>query len=296
MDPLTEKPPFAWQPLTPRGVAAFARATWGRLLFVQLLMAMLVTSTVVCFVHARWFSVMASAIKALPSHSEIRGGNLQWPGDSIKALAENNYLALCVDLRHEGTARSPAHVQVEFGQKDFRVLSLFGCWQRPYPNGWIMAFNQPELEPWWGAWAPALLALVATVVFAGLIAVWVLLALIYAPVAWLVGFFNDRQLTLPGSWRLAGAALMPGALLLSACVSLYGFGLLDLIQLIALAVLHIVLGWAYVVYGALRAPLHPSITKPTANPFVEPETSFSQSETAPPAITTDQETRSSSCN
>jgi len=272
MDPQTEKPSAAWQPLTPAGVAAFARTTWGRLLLVHLVTALLAATIVVCFLHARWFSVISLAIKALPTDSEIRGGTLRWANHPAMALAGNNFLALCVDPNHQGLTRSPAHIQVEFGQNDIRVLSLFGCWQAAYPRHWTIAFKRPELEPWWGAWAPALLLLAGTGVLVALMAIWTSLALLYAPVAWLVAFFNDRQLSLAGSWRLAGAALMPGALLLNAGLGLYTFGLLDVIQLLAVTAVHFVISWVYLVYGALRLPLHPSTPAVTHNPFGHSET------------------------
>jgi len=278
MDAQAEKPPFAWQPLTPGGIAAFARATWGRLFFVQFVVAVLVAGIVLWFVQTRWFSIIGTAIKALPAQSEIRAGKLQWFGDSPQSLAENNFLALCVDLKHEGTARSPAHVQVEFGQSDFRVLSLFGCRPGGYPRGWILAFNRSELEPWWGAWSPTLLAITGAGVIAGLMGVWAALALLYAPIAWLLGFLNDRLLSLSGSWRLAGAALMPGALFMSVGLCLYGFGVLDLIQLIAVTVVHIVLGWVYVVYGSLSTPVHPSVMALKNNPFLDSGISAPKSE------------------
>ena len=45
MDAPLEKPPFAWQPITPRGVAAFARASWGRVLLAQFLCALAAAGT-----------------------------------------------------------------------------------------------------------------------------------------------------------------------------------------------------------------------------------------------------------
>lgn len=278
MDIPAEQPPFAWQPLTPKGVAAFARATWGRLLGVQLVVALFAAGSVVWFVQARWFSVVARAIKVLPTQSEIRGGKLQWPGEPTQTLAENSFLSLCIDLKHEGIARSPAHVQVEFGQNNVRVISLFGSWQSAYLRGWQVALNQPALEPWWGAWSPALLALIAIGMVAGLIALWTTLAFVYAPVAWLVCFFSDRRLSFHGSWRLAGAALMPGALFLSACLCVYGLGVLDLLRLIAAAAVHFLLGWVYLVYGALRVPRQPSAQSAQPNPFVGPEVAVAENQ------------------
>jgi hypothetical protein len=83
---------------------------------------------------------------------------------------------------------------------------------------------------------------------------WASLATVYFLVAWLVGFFANRDLSLPGSWRLAGAALMPGALLLSAAIVLYGWGALDLVRLAISAAVHLVMGWVYLFVSPLSLP------------------------------------------
>jgi len=66
MDAPLEKPPFAWQPITPRGVAAFARASWGRVLLVQFLCALAAATAVVWFLETAWFPAVTEAIRQLP--------------------------------------------------------------------------------------------------------------------------------------------------------------------------------------------------------------------------------------
>ena len=167
MNASVEKAQFAWQPLTVRGVAAFARASLGRLLLVQFIVALLAAGTVVWFLHKAWFPTIGEAIRRLPPQGEIRSGRLDWQGATPARLAEGRFLAIAVDLDHTGEARSPAHVQVEFGRTDCKVFSLLGYVQGAYPRGWAVAFNRTELGPWWGAWAPAILAIVAGLVVAG---------------------------------------------------------------------------------------------------------------------------------
>ncbi len=72
MDEPTQIRPVAWQPLTPRGVAAFARASGGRLLLVQLLLASLAAAVVVWFLQEAWFPVIHQAIGQLPGQGERR--------------------------------------------------------------------------------------------------------------------------------------------------------------------------------------------------------------------------------
>jgi len=264
MDDPLEKPLFGWQPLARRGAAAFAPASVGSLVLVQFLVAVLAAVTVVWFLQRAWFSAISEAITRMPAQGAVQSGTLDWPGESPVKLAENHFLALVVDLQHAGTIRSPAHLQVEFGRNDFEVISLGRYLRIPYQRDWLLMFNRRGLEPWWGAWRPVLLALAGALVAAGLMLSWIVLATLYCLPAWLAGFMANRELTLGGSWRLAGAALMPGALLLTAAILAYGLGALDLIQLAAAGAGHIVVGWLCLLANLLSLPRRPK----HANPFV----------------------------
>jgi hypothetical protein len=266
MNESVEKAQFAWQPLTVRGVAAFARAPLGRLLLVQFMVALLAAGTIVWFLHKAWFPQISEAIRQLPLQGELRAGRLDWQGATPARLAEGRFLALVVDLDHAGEARSPAHVQVEFGRTNCMVFSLFGYVQGAYPRGQVVAFNSTELGPWWGAWAPAILAMSAGLVVVGLMVTWGCLATVCFLPVWLVGFFANRDLSLRGSWRLAGAALMPGALFMCVVVFLYGCCVMDLVGLAVAGALHLVISWVYLIISPLCLPRHPEAVA-KANPF-----------------------------
>lgn len=259
--------PFAWEPLTPRGVAAFARVTSVRLFVAQLLVALVVAAAVVWFLHDAWFPTVREAIEQLPDEGEIHFGNMDWRGESPQLLAEGTFLAFSVDLEHAGDQRSPAHVQLEFGRETFRLQSLLGYTEARYPAKWMVAFNRKELKPWWGAWQPALLAGAATGVIVGLLLLWFALATVYAAPVWLIAFFANRDLRLHEACRLAGAALMPGALLMALGILLYDFGVLDLVGLAFVAGGHVVLGWIYLFVSPLFLPENPLAASPRKNPF-----------------------------
>jgi hypothetical protein len=272
MEAPVEKRRFAWQPLTPRGVSAFAHASLGRLLLIQFGVALLAAAVAIWFLHNAWFSEVSTAISQMPAQGEVRGGKLQWPGDSPVRLAENRFLAIAVDLDHSGEMRSPAHVQVEFGREDLKVFSLLGFVQSAYPRGWVVAFNRVELQPWWGAWAPPLLAMAGAAAVGGLMLSWAALATVYCWIAWLIGFLANRDSSFSGSWRLAGAALMPGALFLTGAMVLYGLGALDLVRLAFAGAVHLVMGWVYLLISPLCLPPHPAaIAAEKGNPFTPPE-------------------------
>jgi hypothetical protein len=266
-EPSAEPPEVAWQPLTPRGVAAFARAPFSRLVLALFVIALLSAGTAGWLVHTAWFPVVSKAIGRMPSQGEIRAGWLDWQGDSPQTLAENRFLALTVDLRHEGDARSPAHVQLEFGRTDVTVFSLLGSLTLAYPRGWVIRFNREELMPWWGAWAPAILAVVIALGIAVLMLIWALLATVYCPLVWLAGFIGHRELSLRQSRRFASAALMPGALLMCGVIVVYGLGKLDVVQLLAAVAAHFAVGWIYLILGPFYAPKPAGTTALQENPF-----------------------------
>ena len=257
----------AWQPLTPRGVASFAHAKWRRLLWVQLFFAVLAAITVVWFLRAAWFPTAREAIRQLPPRGEIRAGKLIWRGESPQLLAEGRWLAFSVDTNHTGTVTSPAHFQIEFGVDGARIFSLFGCRDFPYSKNYVVAFNRTDLEPWWGAWRPPILWLTSGGVVAGLLLSWAVLATVYAGPVWLAAFFLNRNLNFLNGWKLAGAALMPGALVMIVAVFFYGLGVLDLIRLLVALVAHWVIGWVYLGWAVAVSPKMVLAAPETKNPF-----------------------------
>src|SRR5258708_5871260 len=92
--------PVAWQPLTPRGVAAFVETSFGRVFLVELFFALLAAASVIWFLHDDWFPTVREAISNLPQRGEIRRGLLNWHEDSPTLLASSRFLSLVVDLEH----------------------------------------------------------------------------------------------------------------------------------------------------------------------------------------------------
>ncbi len=148
---------------------------------------------------------------------EIHGGKLDWRDDSPVMLAEGKILALSRGSRsHGGSLRSPADFQFEFGSDSVRIFSLFGETEISYPLGYVIATNATDARPVWGAWAPDILGLAADRHFlaavnahAGTLLATFMFYLL--PVWLLLPVASNRDLNFRASWRLAGAALMPGA-------------------------------------------------------------------------------------
>jgi len=264
----SREPAFAWEPITPRGVAAFARASFERLIVVQAIVALLAAGVIVWDLSNGIFPTIDAAIAALPETGQIRAGTLEWSGDSPVMLAEGKIVAFSVDLEHGGSLRSPADFQFEFGRNSVRIFSLFGQTELAYPPGYVIAANQIDLKPAWGAWEPDILGVVAIGTFLMLLMAWPVLASIYFVPVWVFCFFTNRNLGFGASWKLAGAALMPGALLLSLSLSLYVTDdHFDLVRLCFAFGMHLVIGWIYLFVSPVF--LDRAMPSEKKNPFAQ---------------------------
>jgi len=263
-----ERPePFAWQPFTPAGVAAFAQASVFRLLLVQTLFALLAGGCLAWFIASAWFPVVTEAVEQLPAEAEIRSGLLYWQGESAVLLGRNRFLAIGVDLREQRGVVAPAHLYAQFSETHLRLHSLFGYAEWPYPRQYLIKLGHAEVAPRWGAWKPAILAGLVAGTALALLITWAILATIYMVPSWMLGFYANRDLNLAGAWRLCGAALMPGALVMSIGIVAYGAGLLNLPELGAAFVLHFFAGWLYAAISpSCLGPL-PELKNRPKNPF-----------------------------
>jgi hypothetical protein len=259
-------PRHAWQPFTPRGVAAFAGATFLRLFLAQLVVTIIVILALLWFLRVAWIPVVTEGIQHLPDRGFIRRGELNFDAESPQRLAENARLGFVVDLAGTGEAGQVAEVEVIFEKNRMVVRGPLGDWWRPYASDYVISFNRTELTPWWGArqWTILAVATVATVVW--LFATWWALAFLFLPLTKVIAFFADRGVTWRGAWRMNAAALLPGACLVAGALVLHGFGAIDFFRFGLLYLLHFVTGLIFVITSPFFLPkLTPSAQ--TRNPF-----------------------------
>lgn len=254
------------QPLTFGGVAGVSHS-WSRLLLIQISIAVLVAAAIVWLLFSAWVPVVNEAIVRLPTDGSIHNGTLYWHGAPLTNLASGKFLSIAVNLGGGDETGSEADLQWELGRNDLRMRSILGYIALPYPRGWIMALNRVELEPWWGAWKPALLVAIGASVVVVLFASWSLLATAYCLPAWIIGYFADRRLSWTRAWRVSAAALLPGALLLTCAIVAYSLQAINLIQLMAAWIVHFAIGWIYLLGAPFRVPAIQA-RKKNKNPFV----------------------------
>ena len=257
----------AWEPVTPRGVAAFAYATFGRLCAVQLVVALLAGLALAGLLKTGWFPVVREAIRRLPEGGEVRDQQLIWRGPAQMRLAESGFLALAVNLEDKVAVSGAGDVQIELQKSQIRFHSLLGFFPAEYPGGWIIAVDRNSLEPWWGAWELPILAGVMMATAVTLFLTWALLATLYFPAIYCLSYLRDRELTWAGSWRVAGASLMPGALFFTLGIVAYSLQAIGLIHLGVIFSLHLVIGWVYLFLIPLFLRRNETVFPTGVNPF-----------------------------
>jgi uncharacterized RDD family membrane protein YckC len=89
---------------------------------------------------------------------------------------------------------------------------------------------------------------------------------VYSLPVWVICWFTNRNLSPGASWRLAGAALLPGALLMALSLVLYDLGGFDVVQVCLAFGLHLVLGWIYLFVSPMF--LMRALPREKKNPFV----------------------------
>lgn len=235
-------------------MARFGLAPLGRLLAWQFGVAAAAAVVVVWFLATAYVPVLLGAIERLPNTGAIRDGHLEWTNAVPARLAENAFAAIVVTGDSEANPGQVADLQLEFGREALKVRSIFGFVAFSYPSGWTMALNHAELAPWWGAWRPAVYVGIALFVIVALFASWWSLAFLYAFPARLIALYWDTAANLWRCWKLCGAALMPGAILFTTVIALYGLQQLTLPSLLAFTPIHLVVGWVYAAFSPFCLP------------------------------------------
>lgn len=268
--------PAAGTPLTFRGVASFADASLTWLGSFQFLVALLTGISVLTLFELAWRPSVEAAMESLSGTNRIHAGFLEWNGQTPMRLGTGSFLSFVIDPRDERAAGRPTDVEIVLGEDSARVRSLLGQITVPYPKTVSIDLSPSAARPWWGAWHLFLLVgLSAGAVL--LVAIsWVLLAAAYAPFLLVFCFYTDRRLTPVGAWKLAAAALLPGALCLDAAVLAYAFGFLGLLQLLVLWILHLVIGWLFVLGGGFRRPRIQQPHRPEKVFSVPPDNPFTR--------------------
>ena len=261
-------PPEAWQPFTFGGVAAFARARWRRLFVAQAAAALLFAAATVWFLGHCYAPVITQEIQKMPKSAGLADAQLSGlPGITISG---SKFLSIAIAADDSAELDQSADLLIALRGRHVEISSILssalGSLEFDYPPPWTLDLSRSHLEPWWGAWRPVILAVAGLAAAVGLILLWTVLAWVYAPAAKLIAWFLDRRLSWSGAWRLACAALLPGAVLMALGLVLYGRQMVDVFGLGYFGAVHFLAGWVYLLAAPAFAPRSSSATA-NRNPF-----------------------------
>jgi hypothetical protein len=264
---------FAWQPLTPAGVAAFANASFRRLAAITAVVLLVLGLSLAFFVATAWLPVIDRSLAELPQGILLHQERLTFLNPQPRMLAEGPALSLALTPGRSVGLGSLSDVEIEFGDRHIFICSLLGCLVAPYPGtAEPVALERMEVQSWWGAWRPAIWFGLTLAALIPAVVAWLFQATLYAVPLWMIAFFKDRNLNLPGAWRLAAAAVLPGMLFLSIAIVSYGLQVLDLVRFLACITVHLLVIWTFAVAAVFRLPRYvvPGL-EGRSNPFTPPE-------------------------
>lgn len=263
----------AWQPLTPAGVAAFANASFRRLAACTAVVLLALGLSIASFVATAWLPVIDRSVGELPQGIFLHQGRLIHVDPQPRMLAEGPALSLALTPGRSVGLGSLSDVEIEFGDRRIFICSLLGCLVAPYPGtAEPVALERMEVQSWWGAWRPAIWFGLSLAALIPAVLAWLFQATLYAVPLWMIAFFKDRSLNLPGAWRLAAAAVLPGILFLSVAIVSYGLQVLDLVRFLACVIVHLLVIWTFAVAAVFRLPKYviPGLDG-RSNPFTTAE-------------------------
>lgn len=260
-----ESPPIAWNPLTPAGVASYANAPLSQLLFTQALAAFIVFAATLFYLHRAWTPVLNSAVERFPPGAELSGQRLYMPRVHPLVLGENPLLS--ATWVTNDAVNPDADIELRLDRNQWSAASLLGYVTLPYPPYLELDLNRENVAPKWGAWRSAAVPGMAAAVALSMWIAWIVMAAIYGWPIRLMVFFRDKLTSRLGSWKLCAAALLPAAGFMSSAIVLYTLGKIPVAGLLIAFATHFVIGWFYVLAGAIALPVNAEAEQLKGNPF-----------------------------
>lgn len=238
-------------PLTGGGISKLAHAPISRLIFFQLITALIAGACVALALRQAWFPVVEAAVEQLPREAALQDGRLYWPDSVPRRLAQNSALEIVVQPRTErfSTLGQTSDLQLELRLDHWRLNGILGGLLFLYPPSGLIPLDRQNTSAAWGAWKDIGTLLTAVLLSSSLVITWWALAWVYTIPVWLLGRFFERFFSPIIALKLSAGSLIPGALFASVGFVAYGFDQILLPGLILIQLAHIVVAWLFIIWA-----------------------------------------------
>lgn len=263
-------------PTTFGGVAALGLSPLRWLVCWQVLLALGSALAIAWSLGASFGRDLRRAADSLPDDGRIHMGRLQWPGRPPEVLVQGPFLGILANPAAARDVGLTSDVVVVLESDRFAVRSLAGWLEVPYPPAMDLSLARVDMSGALAAWTQPALIVTGVAVFFGLLSIWWLLGFLYGTVLWALAAASGRMPDLGTAWRIACAALLLPAVLMTSAIVLYATRELGLLGLLAAVPIHVVAGWVYCLGALARLP------RPVTNPF-RPEPACPVEEASEPA-------------
>jgi hypothetical protein len=257
-----------WQPLTPKGAAAFAVASFTRLYVVLLCFALATALAVVFFLVRQCVPVLNQLSGAMPEGAVVSRGEMF--GQDTPVTVSGAFLSIDVAPEAEVPGPHAADLRILLHRTGWKACSVLGCVEQPLPRDATFALGPSHLGPKWAAWKPLVLLGAALATVVALVVSWTVLASLYWLPVWIAALVAGRKIGPLGSWKVSAAGLMPGCALMVLAIVLYALRVLDLPALAFVQAAHLGVGWIFLGFAIAALERKDASSSPAkANPFGE---------------------------
>lgn len=257
-----EKGSIAFLPFTFGGIARFGYAKRVYLLTVEIIVALFCSLCVVWFFCGTYFPVVGTAIDALPDGPvKIANGFLIWEDERDGVLAQSPKLSIVVRAyKTSPRLGRESDLALELSEQEVRLYS-FGRYT-PIPYGQKeFSLERQRAIPWWEAWMGPIIFWVWFISFFSLIFIWQCFSFLYMFIIKGIAWIARRKITWSGSYTMAGATLMLGAILMGIAILGYGADYYGLPGLVIATIIHFLPAWIFLLICPFLLPRLPKRLK-----------------------------------
>jgi len=247
--------PGPLSPLAPNLTARAATASGSTAGAVTVLYGVALALFILGVVWSQYVPALDEAADNFPNSTRLELGRLTYEGPDLIALSNHPRLLIALSNDPDITPEEFSDLTILLSPETVRFRFPFGEFSFRYPVDWRAEATDEGLS---GAWDPWRIAFLGSVFIGALISMlifWAGFAGLYTiPVFALGAMVFNKELTLPGSWRLCLVSLILGGVLGTAGFIAYSFALIDPLILILLLPGQLIFGWVWIGLALLCLP------------------------------------------